>query len=156
MNATELADATKTAAERGDIFGVAALLEKRMWRMPHSFADVLEDFPELSGWVSSGVGNDNGRRSGQMSYLPLSYDKTTRAAVVLAAMQVCWAPAHLHVGSPTGPGEVTVSLAGLLIERVCGGGGMAVAVVGAGLSSCARWGPGTIHQPAAPGFWCGV
>ena len=33
---------------------------------------------------------------------------------------------------------------------------MDVAVVGAGLSSCARWGPGTIHQPAAPGFWCGV
>jgi len=137
------------AAERFDVLGVAGLLETRLSRTPRSWGALLESFPELQRRVSPGV-----KDLGSMSFAVLHRDPFTQGLVVLAAMSDCMAPAHLHVGRSGQLGEVTVTLAGTLEEPLAEST-ESIGPIGRGLSTCALWRPGTIHQPRAD-LWLGV
>lgn len=130
------------------IHEVAELLIKR--KGTHDivgFQDALRVFPWLKEKASVGY---DGR--GAMAFKVLAHNKVAGRLLVLAAMQDCAAPPHMHPG-----GEHTLSLIGKLYEHPWSEGTYS------DLRSLDRWAPRlwggmSFHQPFTErgGFWLGL
>jgi hypothetical protein len=89
---------------------------------------------------------------GAAAYATLTGSKELGGFLVLAALERCSAPLHVHLGEPYGEGELIMTLAGELYdtkdnseERVVLTPGITIAHAG-----------GSKHEPYAPNFWFGL
>lgn len=141
-------DALSQFSRKFDIFGAAGFLATKTRGTVDSFDKALELFPQLKEMVMTGVGNE-----GRMAFRLLNSDGHT--VLMLAAMEKCHAPAHLHIGLAAGFGKITMTLAGDLVENLGRGrffhsqGNNAVNVA----FVCENE---SCHQPFTHTFWLGI
>ncbi|MEK7583806.1 MAG: hypothetical protein AAB490_01050 [Patescibacteria group bacterium] len=125
------------AASLFDFDSVARLLQARVSVGGFtSLVDMLQVFPELRDRLSHGY---DGR--GSMAFKMLAKDRESGRVIVLAAMENCAAPPHLHRG-----GEFTVDFSGGLREHQWTAGSYTSGKPGE-RRSVKNWGVNTFHQP---------
>lgn len=138
---------TITYARRGDILRVGDTLKKQIEEPINNFDDVLKTFPQLETNVQKGF---NGL--GRQSFLILEKNPLTVGTIVIAAMEQCMALPHFHVGREVHTyGEMIITLAGNLEEHDTYN-----PTIYSGQNQCFLWKAGSVHQPQARNFWCGI
>ncbi len=115
-----------------------------------SFSDALEVFPELQESVTAGFNS-----SGRMAFALLARNADTGQVIVLAAMENCVAPPHLHKSGGS-YGECTFTFAGNLGDFSWTNGKRIVEKVSIGVLPPLLWEGNTFHQPFADTFWLGL
>lgn len=138
----------QAAAQEFDLMHVAQLLYDRKGHDGlSSLNDALQVFPELgTGFTSAGY---DGR--GRMAFNVLAKNEKRRV-LVIAAMEDCAAPPHVHV-----QGEDTIDVVGSLLEHSWTAGHFSTGPAGSRYPM-KRWAIPSFHQPFTPDskLWIGV